>query len=95
MVTDAIYEERGSDWSHHVSDVATTRWLQRDLILLIFAGCRLRDLIEGLVLEVIKCLSLGRPGISSAATRAAHCDFTAARCPSNPQSAVNRSLLHH
>jgi len=30
MVTDAIYEERGSDWSHHVSAVATTRWLQRD-----------------------------------------------------------------
>ena len=27
------YEERGSDWSHQVSAVATTRWLQRDQIL--------------------------------------------------------------
>ena len=29
MTTDAIYEERGSDWLRQVSVVATTRWLQR------------------------------------------------------------------
>jgi len=29
MTTDAMYEERGSDWSHRVSAVGTTR-LQRD-----------------------------------------------------------------
>ena len=33
MTTDAIYEERGSDWSHQVSAVGTTRWLQRDQTL--------------------------------------------------------------
>ena len=33
MTTDAIYEERGSDWSQQVSVVATTRWLQRDQTL--------------------------------------------------------------
>ena len=27
MTTDAIYEERGSDWSHQVSAVVTTWWL--------------------------------------------------------------------
>jgi len=30
MTTNAIIEERGSDWSHQVSTLATTRWLQRD-----------------------------------------------------------------
>ena len=30
---DAIYEERGSDWSNQVSAVVTTRWLQRDQTL--------------------------------------------------------------
>ena len=30
MTTDALYEDRGSDWSQQVSVVATTRWLQRD-----------------------------------------------------------------
>ena len=30
---DAIYEERGSDWSHQVSVVATTQWLQHDQTL--------------------------------------------------------------
>ena len=30
MTTDAIYEERESDWSHQVSVVATTQWFQRD-----------------------------------------------------------------
>ena len=33
MTTDVIYEEHGSDWSHQVSVVATTRWLQRDQTL--------------------------------------------------------------
>ena len=33
MTTDASYKERGSDWSHQVSVVATTRWLQRDQTL--------------------------------------------------------------
>ena len=28
MTTDASYEERKSDWSHQVSAVGTTRWLQ-------------------------------------------------------------------
>ena len=30
MTTDAICEERGSDWSHQVSVVATAQWLQCD-----------------------------------------------------------------
>ena len=30
---DVIYEERGSDWSHQVSAVVTTQWLQRDQTL--------------------------------------------------------------
>ena len=33
MTTDAIYKERGSDWSHQVSSVGTTRWLQCDQTL--------------------------------------------------------------
>ena len=33
MTTNAICEERGSDWSHQVSVVATTRWLQCDQTL--------------------------------------------------------------
>ena len=33
MTMDAIYKERGSHWSHQVSAVATTRWLQRDQTL--------------------------------------------------------------
>jgi len=33
MTTDAIYEERESDWSHQVSVVGTTQWLQRDQTL--------------------------------------------------------------
>jgi len=33
MTTDEIYEEHGSDWSHQVSAVRTTRWLQRDQTL--------------------------------------------------------------
>ena len=33
MTTDAIYEERGSDWSHQVSAVDTTRWLQHNQTL--------------------------------------------------------------
>ena len=30
---DAIYEEHGSDWSHQVSAVVTTQWLQHDQTL--------------------------------------------------------------
>ena len=33
MTTDAIYEERGSDWSHQVSVVGTTRRLQRAKVM--------------------------------------------------------------
>ena len=33
MTTDAIYKERGSDWSHQVFVVGTTWWLQRDQTL--------------------------------------------------------------
>ena len=33
MTPDVSYEERGSDWSHQVSAVGTTRWLQRDQTL--------------------------------------------------------------
>ena len=33
MTTNAIYKECGSDWSHQVSVVATTQWLQRDQTL--------------------------------------------------------------
>ena len=30
---DAIYKERGSDWSHQVFVMGTTPWLQRDQTL--------------------------------------------------------------
>ena len=30
MTMDAIYKERGSDWSHQVSAMVTTRRLQHD-----------------------------------------------------------------
>ena len=33
MITDAIYKKCGSDWSHQVSALATTQWLQCDLTL--------------------------------------------------------------
>ena len=33
MTMDAICEERGSDWSHQVSVVATAQWLQCDQTL--------------------------------------------------------------
>ena len=33
MTTDAIYEEHSSDWSHQVSAVGTTQWLQHDQTL--------------------------------------------------------------
>ena len=37
MTMDVIYEERRSDWSHQVSAVATTRWLQCDQALCLSA----------------------------------------------------------
>ena len=37
MTMDVIYEEHGSDWSHQVSALATTQWLQRDQTLPLFA----------------------------------------------------------
>ena len=47
MTTDAIYQERGPDWSRQVSVVATTRWLQRDQTLpLSCEGCGLRDKVR-------------------------------------------------
>ena len=33
MTTDAVYKEHRSDWSHQVSALATTRWLQHDQTL--------------------------------------------------------------
>ena len=33
MTTDAIYEERGSDWSQQDLVMGTTRWLQNDQTL--------------------------------------------------------------
>ena len=45
MTTDAIYEEHGSDWSHRVSAVGTTQWLQCDQTLpLSCEGCGLRGI---------------------------------------------------
>ena len=47
MTMDVIYEERKSDWSHQVSAVGTSRWLQRDQTLpLSCEGCGLRDYTE-------------------------------------------------
>ena len=43
MTMDAIYEEHGSDWSHQVSAVGTTQWLQRDHSSSLCEGCGLRD----------------------------------------------------
>ena len=37
MTTDMIYEERGSDWSHQVFTVGTTRLLQHYQTLSLFA----------------------------------------------------------
>jgi len=33
MMTNVSYKERGSDWSHQVSAVAATWWMQRDQTL--------------------------------------------------------------
>ena len=41
LTIDAIYEECGSDWSHQVSAMGTTQWLQYDQAL--FEGCGLYD----------------------------------------------------
>ena len=38
MTTDTIYEERRSDWSHQVSAMGTTQWLQHDQTLLLCEG---------------------------------------------------------
>jgi len=46
MTMDASYEERGSDWSHKVSAVGTTQWLQRDQTLPLSAkgvACKTRQ----------------------------------------------------
>ena len=48
MTTDVIYEERRSDWSHQVSVVVTTRWLQHDQTLPLSAkgmACETNNLI--------------------------------------------------
>ena len=43
MTMDAMYKERGSDWSHQVSAVGTTHCSQRDQTLPLCEGCGLRD----------------------------------------------------
>ena len=46
MTMDAIYEEHGPDWSHQVSVMATTQWLQRDQTLPLSAkgvACETRE----------------------------------------------------
>ena len=43
MTTDTIYEKRRLDWSHQVSAMGTTRWLQHDQTLLLCEGCGLWD----------------------------------------------------
>ena len=58
MTTDAIYEERGSDWSQQVSVVATTRWLQRDQTLPLSAkgvACETRS-YRGDGSQMAKCI---------------------------------------
>ena len=45
---DVIYEEHGSDWSHQVSAVGTTRWLQRDQTLYLS--------VKGVACETKGCL---------------------------------------
>ena len=57
MTTDAIYEEHGSDWSHQVSVMATTRWLQRDQTLPLSAKGVAYEL--GLFLNTQETSSLG------------------------------------
>ena len=43
MTMDVKYEKRGSDWSHQVSAMGTTWWLQRDQTLPLCEGCGLQD----------------------------------------------------
>ena len=43
MTMDATYKECRSDWSHQVSAMATTLWLQCDQTLPLCEGCGLRD----------------------------------------------------
>ena len=50
MTMDVIYEERGSDWSHQVSAMETTRWLHRDQTLPFCEGCGLRDYLHLLII---------------------------------------------
>ena len=38
-----IYGERGSDWSHHVSAVGTTRWLQTLSLSVKGMACKTRE----------------------------------------------------
>ena len=50
MTSDAIYKEHRSDWSHQVSVVVTTRWLQHDQILLLSAkgvACETNEKLGG------------------------------------------------
>ena len=50
MTTDAIYEQRRSDWSHQISAVWTTQWLQRDQTLPLSAkgvACETKQLVKG------------------------------------------------
>ena len=52
MTTDAICEERGSDWSHQVSVVATTQWLECDQTLCEGCGSRKYERCEDVALPL-------------------------------------------
>ena len=43
MTTDAIKKDHGSDWSHQVSTMTTTWWLQGDQTFPLCKGCGLRE----------------------------------------------------
>ena len=61
MTTNVIYEEHGSDWSHQVSAVGTTRWLQRDQILPL--SCKLRVWLTRLHAWQVSSLKMTHDGV--------------------------------
>ena len=60
MAMDAIYKERGSDWSHQVSVVATTQWLQRDHTLPLLVKGVACETACGSGLQVVKVKTVKR-----------------------------------
>ena len=61
MTTDAIYEERGSDWSQQDLVMGTTRWLQRDQTLPLSVkgvACETKLTINELPFEILASMSL-------------------------------------